>query len=251
MNVIQPGNDAMRASDQDREGVVAVLCDAYAAGRLGLTDIRDRASAAYRARTWGDLCRLTVDLPCHQVLRPASPELQRGTRFRQAPKPSCAPILLAVLAVLAMSAAVLVPAAFAPPVPLAGLALITISLSALFAACLTASCRDPAVTSINIYEFQALVALHDGDGSRRAKLVSMPRRVALQARNDKNGRSQTFDALVSRDNDAPFRPGSRQVLVTLRLAAHDVEDYLAVGGRFDLRLGDVVGRGVVTRRLFT
>lgn len=232
-----PLGDDMRVSDQDREGTIAILCDAYAAGRLGLTDIRDRAGAAYRARTWGDLRRLTVDLPCHQALRPASPVLRRGTTFRQAPKPSCAPILLAILAVLAMTAAMLVRAALAPAVPLAGLALITIFLSALFAACLTISCRDPAVASMNIYEFQTLVTLCDRDDSPRAKLVSVPRRMVLQGRNGKTGRSQAFDALVSRDDDAPFRPGSSQVLVTLRLAGHDVEDYLAVGRRFNLLLG--------------
>jgi len=38
--------------------------------------------------------------------------------------------------------------------------------------------------------------------------------------------------------------------VTLRLAGDDVTDYFAVGGQFDLWLGNDIGQGVVTRRLF-
>jgi hypothetical protein len=57
-------------------------------------------------------------------------------------------------------------------------------------------------------------------------------------------------ALVSCDEDTPFRPGSARRLVTLRLAGNDVADYLDIGGHFDLWLGSNVGDGIVTRRLF-
>lgn len=53
----------VRASDQDREATVAVLRDAYVAGRLNLDEVRCRAGAAYSARTWGDLRGLAADLP--------------------------------------------------------------------------------------------------------------------------------------------------------------------------------------------
>jgi hypothetical protein len=56
--------------------------------------------------------------------------------------------------------------------------------------------------------------------------------------------------LARPEDGAPFRPDSRQLLVTLRLAGDDVADYLEIGGHFDLWLGAVVGHGVVTRRLF-
>lgn len=58
----------MRASDHDWERTVESLREAYAVGRLGLSELRDRASRAYRAGTWGDLWRLTADLPSWQPL---------------------------------------------------------------------------------------------------------------------------------------------------------------------------------------
>ncbi len=53
----------IRASDMDREAVVAVLRDAYTAGRLTLDEFDERTSAAYAGKTWGELRVLTADLP--------------------------------------------------------------------------------------------------------------------------------------------------------------------------------------------
>jgi hypothetical protein len=53
----------MRASDQDREEVAALLGDAFAAGRLTQDELDERCAAAYAARTWGELDDLTADLP--------------------------------------------------------------------------------------------------------------------------------------------------------------------------------------------
>jgi hypothetical protein len=53
----------IRASDQDRERVVDVLRDAYTAGRLDLTELDERTTSAYSAKTWGELRDLTADLP--------------------------------------------------------------------------------------------------------------------------------------------------------------------------------------------
>ena len=102
------------------------------------------------------------------------------------------------------------------------------------------------------YKFQALVTMRgEGDGSPRIRLDSAPRRMVLRGRNEESGRSQMFSTLVSCDDGTPFRPDSRQLLVTLRLTGDDdVTDYLGIGGHFDLWLGGVVGAGVVTRRLF-
>ena len=101
------------------------------------------------------------------------------------------------------------------------------------------------------YKFQALVTMgEDGGGTPRVMLGSAPRRLVLRGRNDETGRSQIFSVLVSCEDEAPFRPHGRQMLVTLRLAGDDVADYLRSGGRFDLWLGGEVGHGVVTRRLF-
>ncbi len=56
------------ASDKERESVVDVLRDAYTEGRLTLWEFDERMSAAYAARTWGDLRQLTGDLPVEPVL---------------------------------------------------------------------------------------------------------------------------------------------------------------------------------------
>ncbi|MGN6172999.1 MAG: DUF1707 SHOCT-like domain-containing protein [Streptosporangiaceae bacterium] len=65
----QPRN--LRASDADRERVVAVLAEATADGRLTLDEHTERVHRAYRARTLGELARLTEDLaaPSAQPLR--------------------------------------------------------------------------------------------------------------------------------------------------------------------------------------
>jgi Domain of unknown function (DUF1707) len=54
---------SIRASDTERESVVDILRDAYTDGRLVLDEFEQRTSAAYAAKTWGDLRELTADLP--------------------------------------------------------------------------------------------------------------------------------------------------------------------------------------------
>ena len=62
------------------------------------------------------------------------------------------------------------------------------------------------MASVKRYKFQALVTLYAGsDGDPYAKLGSAPRRMVLRGRNEESGRSQVFTALVSCDDDAPFR----------------------------------------------
>lgn len=53
----------MRASDADRERVVARLQQHTAAGRLTLDELSDRIAEVYAARTLGDLATVTRDLP--------------------------------------------------------------------------------------------------------------------------------------------------------------------------------------------
>jgi hypothetical protein len=61
-------DDPIRASDSDREVVVTTLRDAYTAGRLTLDEFDERMTAAYEGKTWGDLRKLTEDLPSQPVL---------------------------------------------------------------------------------------------------------------------------------------------------------------------------------------
>lgn len=57
------GEDALRASDAERDRVVEVLADAAAEGRLTLEEYSARSDAALSARTRGELGVVTADLP--------------------------------------------------------------------------------------------------------------------------------------------------------------------------------------------
>lgn len=76
-------DQAMRASDRDRESAAEMLRDAYAVGRLDLEEFHDRADAAYAAKTWGELRELTADLPTRHTLGRA--EHDAGSRAAPAP----------------------------------------------------------------------------------------------------------------------------------------------------------------------
>jgi len=54
---------AIRASDQDRDSAAELLGQAYAVGRLSRDELDDRATAAFSAKTQGELRDLTADLP--------------------------------------------------------------------------------------------------------------------------------------------------------------------------------------------
>jgi Domain of unknown function (DUF1707)/Cell wall-active antibiotics response 4TMS YvqF len=56
-----PARD-LRASDADRERVVALLREAHGDGRLTVDEHAERVEAAYTARTLGELSGLTADL---------------------------------------------------------------------------------------------------------------------------------------------------------------------------------------------
>ena len=80
-------DDPIRASDSDREVVVAALRDAYTAGRITMEEFDERMSAAYAAKTWGDLRKLTIDLPSQPILGGDVP----GRRFAPTPPPGGQP----------------------------------------------------------------------------------------------------------------------------------------------------------------
>jgi hypothetical protein len=81
--------DHIRASDRDRDAVVATLRDAYTDGRLTLEEFQERTAATYDGRTWGDLRELTTDLPVQPVLgSDLPPEAQpAGPQPEGAPPP--------------------------------------------------------------------------------------------------------------------------------------------------------------------
>jgi hypothetical protein len=69
---------SIRASDNDRETFVTALREAYTEGRLTLDEFEERTSAAYAARTWGELRDLTSDLPAPPVLAVEQPGGQQA-----------------------------------------------------------------------------------------------------------------------------------------------------------------------------
>ncbi len=76
----------LRASDADRDAVVALLRHHGAAGRLDVTEISDRISQALEAKTLGQLDALLVDLPAdddartREALQPRWSEVARSQR---------------------------------------------------------------------------------------------------------------------------------------------------------------------------
>ena len=96
----------MRAADRDREETVEVMRWAYAEGRLNTAELEERAEAAFRARTLGELHGLIADIPPRSSATPLPSDLSRWTgtprQSRQpAAKRSLRASLLVLLAVLA------------------------------------------------------------------------------------------------------------------------------------------------------
>jgi len=81
----------MRASDEDRERVVARLNEAVGLGLLTLPEAEERIATAYAARYLDDLPPLTADLP-----DPTPPKPEHSAR-----RPGFDPRLLVVVAALA------------------------------------------------------------------------------------------------------------------------------------------------------
>ena len=67
---IPGGQPEVRASDADREAVIARLEKALGEGRIDLDEFGQRASATYAARTTAELDRLLGDLPSDAPRRP-------------------------------------------------------------------------------------------------------------------------------------------------------------------------------------
>src|ERR1700722_19333140 len=72
MNMTEAPSPAaqMRASDADRDAVVAALSEHYQAGRLSTDELAERTGRAPTARTYGAPAGLTADLPGQVPARP-------------------------------------------------------------------------------------------------------------------------------------------------------------------------------------
>jgi hypothetical protein len=74
----RPPSPGLRASDEDRERLIAELNEHAVAGRLSTDELEDRLQAAYGARTTGELDALRRDLPA------TSGQVARGHAQRRA-----------------------------------------------------------------------------------------------------------------------------------------------------------------------
>jgi hypothetical protein len=63
MSTPTSGNGSIRAADTDRIQVAQLLTDAAAQGRLQMSEYEDRLTKVYAAQTYGELERLSADLP--------------------------------------------------------------------------------------------------------------------------------------------------------------------------------------------
>jgi hypothetical protein len=110
MNMAQTRSPAtqMRASDADRDAVVAALSEHYQAGRLSTDELEERTGSALTARTYGDLSALTADLPGPVPRRPVPAGPARGAAAPPAGPPPVNPLHRGGLVVVAVLAAVLV-----------------------------------------------------------------------------------------------------------------------------------------------
>lgn len=69
----------MRASDSDRDRVAEALREHMAQGRLTTDEFNERLELLYRSKTYGELARLTADLPDTDLhsLPARRPEVER------------------------------------------------------------------------------------------------------------------------------------------------------------------------------
>jgi hypothetical protein len=72
----------IRASDRDRETVIASLGEHTGAGRLTLAEFEERVAGVTSARTLADLDQVLVDLPVASSPRPTAPTRRRDERWR-------------------------------------------------------------------------------------------------------------------------------------------------------------------------
>jgi hypothetical protein len=72
-------SSSLRASDADRDAVAERLRQAAVEGRLEPHELEERLDTALRARTYGELDRLVVDLPARRRVERSRPSASAGS----------------------------------------------------------------------------------------------------------------------------------------------------------------------------
>ena len=98
---LDPGR--MRAATADRERAIDVLKAAFAEGRLDQDEYTDRVGQVYSSRTYGELARLTADLPAGPLgtlgppARPVAPVPYQQPARPRARRGRISPALIVIL----------------------------------------------------------------------------------------------------------------------------------------------------------
>ena len=102
-----------------------------------------------------------------------------------------------------------------------------------------------------MYKVQALLSL---DPPGRRGPVPLPlgqtRRIVVRGQHHQTRGSQVFSALATNNGEGSPWIDDDHLIVTIVLYGNDFREYLDIGDRFALWVGDGTCRGIVTRRLF-
>ncbi|MFI5906195.1 DUF1707 domain-containing protein [Dactylosporangium sp. NPDC051541] len=97
----------IKASDADREAIVAQLGEAAAEGRLTLEEFSARTQQAYASRTWGELSSLVGDLPT--LPKPSAPPTVVAPQPAGGSDSRLLPLLALILGIASIPASFCVP----------------------------------------------------------------------------------------------------------------------------------------------
>lgn len=101
------------------------------------------------------------------------------------------------------------------------------------------------------YKFKALVTLgQPRDESLAEVRPGLPHRMVVRGQHQQTHSSKFFSALVMNNGEGPPSQPDGSVMLTVALAGDDAREYFDIGASFSLWLGNDIGRGVVTRRMF-
>jgi hypothetical protein len=87
----------LRASDADREQVIAALERHTAAGRLTLDEYSDRVERTLQAATFADLAEVTADLPAETAVDPLTDPTQSRSLLLAFALAALTVVILAIL----------------------------------------------------------------------------------------------------------------------------------------------------------
>ena len=101
------------------------------------------------------------------------------------------------------------------------------------------------------YKCQALVSLYPAShGGLAEALPSETRCLVVRAAHPETRDERLFSSVVRTDDGQALRPGSC-ALVTMQVNGDDAREFVVAGEAFTLWFRTNVGRGVVSRRIFT